>query len=499
MNKLFISTLILSGIISGCNPQKDGHSEKPETGSPEPLAYTIYTDKTETFVEFNPLIVGKTSKFAAHFTLLGEKFRPLTDGKVTVSLIVGEKGIRNSADKASSPGIYRLALEPKVSGVGKLIFDITTPGFTDRVVIENVKVHSDEMRAKKDASAESGGEEITYLKEQAWKIDFANLEMKKQNFHEVIKTSGQILGAPGDEMVISAKSSGIVFYSGNNSIAGSAISKGESVFVISGSGLTEDNIDTKFKEAKSNYEKAKADMERANDLIKDRIISQKEYLEIKNHFETSQALFNSLSRNFTGDGTRISSPITGYLKNIYVTEGQFVQIGDPLASISQNKKIVLKADVSQKYFSKLTTLQSANFITADHKTYNTADLNGKLLAFGKSTNDHNVYIPVTFEIDNRGEILPGSYVEIYLKLNSFSDALVVPVSSLMEEQGMYFVYVQTGGESFVKREIKIGESDGLHVLVISGLSEGERVVTKGAYNIKLSAASGALPAHGHEH
>jgi membrane fusion protein, heavy metal efflux system len=61
------------------------------------------------------------------------------------------------------------------------------------------------------------------------------------------------------------------------------------------------------------------------------------------------------------------------------------------------------------------------------------------------------------------------------------------------------VYVQTGGESFQKREVKLGAADGINVQLLSGVEEGERVVTKGAYQIKLSQASGTMPAHGHEH
>ena len=45
----------------------------------------------------------------------------------------------------------------------------------------------------------------------------------------------------------------------------------------------------------------------------------------------------------------------------------------------------------------------------------------------------------------------------------------------------------------------MGANDGQKVQVLTGVAEGERVVTKGGYQIKLSQASGALPAHGHEH
>lgn len=498
MNKLIIPFLLLTGIFTGCSDQKE--AEKEKAGGPEALAYTLYTDKSEIFVEFKPLVVGRQSKFAAHFTILGEKFLPLEKATVTVSLIIGDKGIRNTATEPSVPGIFRLGLSPTVPGTGKLIFDIVTPDFTDQVVIENVKVYPDEKSALADQpKEEGGGGEITYLKEQAWKIEFANMPVKKQTFYEVIKTSGQIMPAPGDEVIITAKSSGIVFFSGNKSIVGAPVSRGESVFIISGEGLTENNISTKFKEAKANYEKAKADYDRASELIKDQIISQKEFLEKQNQYETSQTIYNSLAQNYTANGTRIGAPIPGFIKNIYVTEGQFVNIGDPIASVSQNRKINLKAEVSQKYFSQLSNVQSANFITPDKKIYNTNDLNGRMIAYGKSIDEHNAFIPVTFEIDNKGEVLPGSYVDVFLKSNPIPDALVIPVSALIEEQGIYYVYVQLEGESFTKRELKTGGNDGVNVQILSGLSEGERVVTKGAYNIKLSVASGTLPAHGHEH
>ncbi len=496
MKKLIATLILMHAIFLGCGDQ-NGNENESEL---EALSYTIYTEKTELFVEFDPMIVGENTKFLAHFTILGEKFLPLTAGSVTVSLSVNDKGIRQTADTASAPGIYRLALEPVVAGTGKLIFEINNPAYTDRIVIENVKVYPDREAAKADQPTEGGGGgEIIYLKEQAWKIDYATVQVEKQSFYEVIKTSGQIMAAPGDEVVISAKSSGIVFFSGNNSIVGSPVSKGQTVFIISGEGLTEDNIGTKYTEAKSNYLKASADYERAKGLIEDKLISQGEFLETQNRFERTKATYEALSQNYTSKGTRISAPISGFVKNLYVSEGQFVQIGDPIASVSQNKKIVLKADVSQTSFDQLAAVQSANFVTLDHLAYNTTDLNGKVLAFGKSVSKDEPFIPITFEIDNLGEMLPGSFVEVYLKSNPIPDALVIPKTALIEEQGLFFVYVQLEGESFTKREVKLGGNDGINVQIISGISEGERVVTLGAYNIKLSVASGSLPAHGHEH
>ncbi len=497
MNKLFSSLTILAFLFAGCAGKQE--QEEHEHGL-EPLAYTLYSDKSEVFVEFKPLIVGRASKFAAHFTILGEFFLPLTEGSVTLSLIVDGKGIKQTSDTPSVPGIYRLALNPTTAGTGKLVFDIRTKNFTDQIILENVKVYADEKTALAEQPEESGSSDITYLKEQAWKVEFANAPVKKQPFSNIIKTSGQILSAPGDEMIVTAKASGIVLFSGNKTIIGSEINVETILFTITSGDLAEGNIDVNYKEAKANYEKTKADYDRAKELVKDKIVSEKDFQDTKLKFDNAQTAFNTIAKNYSANGQTVSSSMNGFVKNIFVTEGQFVEAGTPLAAISKNKKLILQANVSQKYFNKLSAITSANFKTTDNeKIYSTQELNGKVISYGKSASANSPFIPVTFEIDNTGNIIPGSVAEVYLKSFPIPDALVIPVTSLIEEQGNFFVYVQTEGESFQKREIKLGATDGINVQVLSGITEGERVVTKGAYQIKLSTASGTLPAHGHEH
>lgn len=500
MRIVIIMTLFTLLFIS-CNKSAHEHSHDHETGGLEPLAYTIYSNNSELFVEFKPLVIGNKSNFVTHITILGERFLPLTEGNVTVSLIVGEYGIRNTADSASSAGIFKLALIPKNEGVGKLIFDIVTKDFTDQIVIENIRVYPDEQTAiEQQILVINDADEINFLKEQAWKVEFANTEVQKTAFSDIIKTYGQILSAPGDEIMLTANANGTLIFSGNNTIVGSKINKGTALFTISGGNITEGNLDIAYNEAKANYNKTKAEFDRANELVKDKIISQKDFLQAKLDFENARAVYNSIARNYSANGQNIPSPIAGFVKNIFVSEGQFVETGTPLAIISQNKKLILQVNVSQRYFHKLSTISSANFKTAGSETvFNTQDLNGKVISYGRSTSANSPLIPITFEIDNIGNIIPGSIAEVYLKSSPIPNALIIPYISLMEELGNYYVFVQTRDESFQKREVKLGASDGIHVQILSGLEEGERVVTKGAYRIKLSSASGEIPAHGHEH
>ena len=498
MKTTSILVIVFTLIFVGCT-DKTADEHGHEHGL-EPLAYTVYSNKTEIFVEFKPLVVGSKSNFAAHFTILGEQFLPLTKGKVSVSLIIGDSGIRNRSDSASSPGIFRLGLVPKIAGKGKLIFDIETESYTDQIVIDNITVYADEDSALENQSETVVSDEIVYLKEQAWKVEFANVPVVKTAFSDIIKTSGEILSAPGDEMVVTAGASGIVNFTGNKTIIGSEVSQNTSLFTISGGNLTENNLDANYIEAKANYDKTKADFERAKELVNDKIISEAAFLQAKNAFENAQTVFNVIAKNYSTVGQTISSPMDGFVKNILVNEGQFVETGTPLAVVSKNKKLILQASVSQKYFSKLPTISSANFKPiGSEEVFDTKILNGKIVSYGKSTAGNSAFLPITFEIDNKGNLISGSAAEVFLKSTPIPNTLIIPVSALMEEQGNFYVYVQLGGESFQKREIKIGASDGENVQVISGVSEGERVVTKGAYQIKLSSASGELPAHGHEH
>ncbi len=500
-------------ILFGCTHSHDaesGHAHdatgnhiEPAETSLEPIAFTVYTDKTELFVEFKPLVVGEESRFAAHFTALGDLFKAVGEGSVTLTLKNGETIVQSiTANKPEVPGIFRLRMTPKQAGIYSLVFDIKTPAYTDQITIPDVEVFPDEKTAiAKQAPAEGGGSDISYLKEQAWKVEFANAPARVQPFSEVVKTSGQILAAPGDEAVLTAQISGIVSFSGKNMVAGTAVGAGATLFTVKSNEVVQSNLGAAVTQAQNDLATAKQQYDRASELVKDKIISEKEFLEAKLRLENAQAQLKnvSVSSSFNKNRQNVAAPIGGFLKNVLVENGAFVQAGQPLGTISKNKRLLLRADVSQKYFPKLATFTVANFKTADGgQVFSTKNLNGRVISTGKSAEAGSPFLPIHFEIDNVGNLVPGSVVEVFLQSGT-KPALVIPTSALLEEQGIFYAYVQMEGESFQKRELKIGASDGLNVQVLSGVAEGERVVTKGGYQIKLSTASGTMPAHGHEH
>lgn len=339
-------------------------------------------------------------------------------------------------------------------------------------------------------------DEIVFTVEQA---EAAGLETEKidlSDFHQVVRTSGQINAALGDEVSIVATTNGIVSFSNMQLTEGSAIRNGESILTISSKNLLEGDPTLR---ARSEYETAKLELERADKLIEDKIISEKEYQAIKLRYENAKAIYSAQSGNITSKGIKVTSPIQGYIKSKLVNEGDFVNIGQPIITVTKNRKLQLKADISEKHYKDLKNIKTAHFKTAyDTTLYKLSDLNGRLLSYGKGADNSSYYIPLYFEFDNKGEIVPGVFTEIYLITNPIQDIITVPVSSLTEDQGVYFVYLRTGQEVYMKQEVKVGHSDGNRVWIKSGLNKGDEIVTKGVYQVKIAANASLIP-EGHTH
>lgn len=340
-------------------------------------------------------------------------------------------------------------------------------------------------------------DEIVFTKAQAAKTDFEVQEVQPGTFHQIIKTTGQVLPAPGDESVIVATSNGVVSYANNNLAAGSAVSQGQTLFYIASKNLGEGDY---YARTNASYEKAKAEYERGQKLVKDKIISQKEFEAIQLNYQNAKIAYDAISGKQSAKGVGITNPLTGYIKNITVKDGEYVTAGQSIATVSQNKRLVLRADVSEKYYPSLRNVHTANFKTPyDNQVYALSELSGKLLSTGKSAEANTFFIPVTFDFDNRGAVIPGSFVEVYLVSTPMENTISLPVTALTNEMGYFYVYKQLDEEGYQKQEVKIGANNGKEVQILSGLQAGERVVTKGAYQVKMASASGAIPGHTHEH
>lgn len=353
--------------------------------------------------------------------------------------------------------------------------------------------HEEEMHAGEKTGH---SDEIILAPEKAKAAGVEAETVRAGSFRNVIHTSGQVLAAQGEEATVVAASSGVVSFS-RKVAEGMQVGKGTELLSVSAAHIQDGDPVQKAKVA---YEKAKEEYERAQKLVSSQIVSQKDFAALREAYENARLTYEALKPSKSGKGVSVKSPISGFIKACLVKEGDYVTVGQPLMTVTQTRRLVLKAEVSERYYAQLSQVVSANFQTPyNNKVYSLENLGGKLLSFGKSSGDTSYYVPVTFEFDNRGDMVPGSFVEVYLLSGERSGVLSLPLSALTEEQGVYFVYLKLDEECYKKQEVKLGTSDGSRVEILSGIKDGDTVVTRGAIHVKLASASNAIPAHTHNH
>ncbi|PHR42485.1 MAG: efflux transporter periplasmic adaptor subunit [Fluviicola sp.] len=500
MRKIML-VLLGSVFLVACNEASDHeHSEEDsghDHGQETDLSVdtTIWTNKLELFVEYPALVVGNTSRFAAHFTELADH-QPIKKGSVTVSLVKGNKGIRHTVESPSSPGIFTPALQPSQAGTYNLIFEVNTPDLKERIDAGIVQVYESTEAAEHSLVNQSNTEpEISFLKEQAWKIDFQTTPVKRDTIYGVLELSGKWMSTPGTQRTLNAGSSGNVLYETPDMVEGIAVRKGQVLMRISGENMNVGSIETEIRKAKAEFEQAKSTYNRKKELYELEVVPAAEFEEVEKRYEVAQANYQQMLKNYGANGVVIRAPFNGYIKHISVENGDFANAGQPLVIIGSELNNMIKATAPPEK-SNLIAQTKKIWLMENGKTLSEK---GKVISIGRTVTEDNPLLPVFIEVSAPINVVEGSLAEVHIAYTSGEKGMVIPKTALLENFGAYKVIVQTGGESFEMRPVKIGVFNGDYVNVIQGLKEGEMVVSKGVYQVKMASMAGSAPAHGHAH
>ena len=361
--------------------------------------------------------------------------------------------------------------------------------------------HDHAHSSQPEAHSHNHGEgSINFPIDQQKKIDFEVVEVVTEPLYQVIRTSAQIVPSQESEKILTATTSGIVTFESKDIVQGLEVKSGQVLFSIDNDEMADGSLEIRRQEIEADYEKAKADYERKQSLAEDKIISESELLDAKAEYLKAQKYYDNMLKNYPEGKTLHRATISGSVCEILVPNNSYVEAGQPIMTLAQNDKLYIRADVQSKYYPVLKDIKTANIRTNDGIVYTINELGGRLLSYGKTTDINNPLIPVTFEIKNNGNLVPGSFVEIFITAESNKMGVMLPNSAIVEEMGIYCVFVQTCVEDFEKRIITKGVTDGSKTQVLKGVAAGERVVSKGAVNVKLAQGSAALDPHaGHVH
>ena len=361
--------------------------------------------------------------------------------------------------------------------------------------------HDHAHSSQPEAHSHNHGEgSINFPIDQQKKIDFEVVEVVTEPLYQVIRTSAQIVPSQESEKILTATTSGIVAFESKDIVQGLEVKSGQVLFSIDNDEMADGSLEIRRQEIEADYEKAKADYERKQSLAEDKIISESELLDAKTEYLKAQKYYDNMLKNYPEGKTLHRATISGSVCEILVPNNSYVEAGQPIMTLAQNDKLYIRADVQSKYYPVLKDIKTANIKTNEGIVYTLNELGGRLLSYGKTTDVNNPLIPVTFEVKNNGNLIPGSFVEIFITAESNKMGVMLPNSAIVEEMGIYCVFVQTCVEDFEKRIITKGVTDGSKTQVLKGVAAGERVVSKGAVNVKLAQGSAALDPHaGHVH
>lgn len=357
--------------------------------------------------------------------------------------------------------------------------------------------HHDEEGSSKNVSEhgeEGHGSGIHMEPEDAEKYGVVTKEITAGEFREAIKTSAEILPSSVDMATASAPTSGIItLVSGITQ--GTSVKAGQVIARIKSAGVSGGDANAAAKVAVDN---AKRELDRVTPLLKEGLVTKKEYNEALAAYEAAKASYSPGAAAGV-----VTAPRAGVITGITSGEGAYVNTGDPVALISGTGRLTLRALLPIRNSSLLPVL-SGVVITPHGASGETIDLSqygGKFISSATSASTNSPgYIPVYYTFDNSAPVISGSAAEVYLQGNIRQGVISVPITALSEQLGEKFVYVKTGEHEYEKRNIKTGPSNGKEVEVKSGLNPGELVVINGTTFVRLAEQSTVVPeGHSHNH
>ena len=246
---------------------------------------------------------------------------------------------------------------------------------------------------------------------------------------------------------------------------------------------------------------ARIDFERKEKLYHDDVISEKEYEDAKreNDFTLKQleisvklkkldsisAVTRSRQINMTMSRMQdnldmlranmenlfVKSPTDGQLSSFSVEIGETKSAGEHLGQIDMRNGFKLRANIDERYISRVYISQEASFDFAG---------NSYLLSIGKIYTDvtnGSFQVDLYFEGEEPKQIKRGQTLQLRLKFSSATDAIIVKRGGFFQETGGNWIYVLDASEDFAtKRKIKIGRQNTRFYEVMEGLEPGEKVI-----------------------
>jgi membrane fusion protein, heavy metal efflux system len=480
------------GVLGGCGGTADDADEHEH----ESVVVTQWNDSTELFLEYPHPVAGQaTGNWAIHMSSMKD-FKPIRSGTLTVRFI----GSQGPAETFTVEGVARdgiFLLDPVIArpGTYQVELVLASPQVNSRHVLPEVTVFAQEGEVP-HAAEEEEEDAIVFLKEQQWQIAWEIVQAREDTVQQTTTAPGEIVAPDGALVEISSPVDGIADAAANRSApsVGQTVRAGQLLAVLSPT-----SQDGGFAQARARLERLEREVERDARLFAAGAIPARRLEEARHDLDVARAELRALGGGGVGGDyrLRLTSPISGVVARRSFVPGGRVAAGTPLFTIVDPRTAWLRAQVPASVAAAIPSGARATFVADGTPQVHTTS---RLVSVGNVLDPRTRTVPVVFEVEGAGGLFTfGQLAQVAVPTGGTVTGAVIPNRAIIDDNGTPIVYVQIGGESFERRVLSLGASDGARTHVVAGVRPGEMVVTTGAYQVRLASLSGGDFAGGHAH
>ena len=481
------------------------------------VSVTRWSERLELFAEHPPAVVGETVPFLAHVTVL-DGFRPVTEGSVTL-VLEGPQRIAAEHDRPLRPGIFSPRFIPRTPGTYQARLEVRTPEVEDTIGGFEIEVYPDAAAAQAATShGGASGDAVSFLKEQQWQVPFATAFAERRALVPTVEVAGEVATPPGGSAQVGAQVAGRIVAPPNGlPRPGETVREGQLLATVAPAPSSPEasaHAGLALAEAQARDAASRSNLARAERLIQDRAISQRELEEARREVDVAAeavraaqqaaALYRGAASG-RGPGTwRLTAPIAGVLTEVSASPGEPVSPDDVLFRIVDPSELWIRARVPEQDAARIRGDADASYRVPGHERWVMLDVTGEdatasLVNVARTVDRDSRTVDVIYQLARPDEQLRvGGVVRVAIPVGDPSETVAVPADAVLVVEGRDVVYVQVEGESFEERTVRVGQRAGPLVGIERGVEGGERVVSDGANLVRLSSRTTA-GGHGHVH
>lgn len=262
-----------------------------------------------------------------------------------------------------------------------------------------------------------------------------------------------------------------------------------------------------YLQAASQESLARAEFARADRLFKEEVVPEKEHLRARSEFEKARAAAQAAADKLRMMGVPaarsgaaqssfpVVAPFAGTIIEKNAVIGELAQPDKSLFTVADLSNVWIEANLNERDLARVTTGASAEVTV---QAYPEERFRGKVVYVSGVVDKESRTIRARIEVPNPGgKLKPEMFATARIEAETLGKGITVPVDAVLLVDGKKVVFIHEA-DGFEFRQVEMGEDVGGRQVVKSGLNEGEKVVTAGAYAIKARLQKSKI-GEGHAH